>query len=127
MRKGCTLAFWGYKDHVFVDALRTTDILNDWCYGSKERAIGDHWIQPAWSIVQNKLRDIKPPESECSTQVIRPFAIPPYSLSYKSFHHPNSAVFASSRTSRSHVTRILLDLSSCFAPRLQALTFKLCH
>jgi ubiquinone/menaquinone biosynthesis C-methylase UbiE len=30
MRKGGTLAFWGYKDHVFVDYPRATDILNQY-------------------------------------------------------------------------------------------------
>ncbi|MCJ1411153.1 hypothetical protein MMC19_005241 [Ptychographa xylographoides] len=62
-RKG-TLAFWGYKDHVFVDHPKATDILNKYAYGRGERCLGDYWSQPGRSIVQNKYRDIKPPTED---------------------------------------------------------------
>lgn len=64
VRKGGTLAFWGYKDHVFVDYPRATKILNKYCYGQDERLLGPYWSQPGRSIVEDKLRAIKPPTSE---------------------------------------------------------------
>ena len=64
LRKAGTLALWGYKDHVFVDYPRATEILNHYAYGKDERLLGPYWSQPGRLIVQNKLRDIKPPVSE---------------------------------------------------------------
>ncbi|KAH0563250.1 hypothetical protein GP486_002183 [Trichoglossum hirsutum] len=61
VRKGGTLAFWGYKDHVFVDYPCATDILNQYGYGKGKDRLGDYWPQLGRSIVQNKLRDIQPP------------------------------------------------------------------
>lgn len=66
MRPGGTLAFWGYKDFVFVDYPRATAVLNQYTYGTGERYLGDYWSQPGRSIVQDKLRAIHPPESEWS-------------------------------------------------------------
>jgi ubiquinone/menaquinone biosynthesis C-methylase UbiE len=62
MRKGGTLAFWGYKDHVFVDYPRATKILDEYAYG--ESTLGPYWSQPGRSKVENKLRDIIPPASD---------------------------------------------------------------
>ena len=64
LRKGGTLAYWGYKDHVFVDYPKATDILNHYAYGDDEWLLGSYWSQPGRSIVQNKYRDIKPPSNE---------------------------------------------------------------
>ena len=64
LRKSGTLALWGYKDHVFVDYPKATKILYDYAYGKDERLLGPYWSQPGRSIVQNKLRDIKPPLSD---------------------------------------------------------------
>lgn len=63
-RKGGTLAFWGYKDHVFVDYPNATKILDDYAYGESERMLGLYWSQPGRAKVQNKLRDIQPPLKE---------------------------------------------------------------
>ena len=62
--KAGTLALWGYKDHVFVDFPRATEILNNYAYSKDERMLGPYWTQPGRSIVQNKLRDIEPPTSD---------------------------------------------------------------
>jgi SAM-dependent methyltransferase len=64
LRKEGTLAWWGYKDHVFVDYPVATDILNKYAYGLDERLLGSYWQQPGRSIVQNKLRDIHPPQDD---------------------------------------------------------------
>lgn len=64
VRKGGTLAFFGYKDHVFVDSPRATEILNHYGYGMEKELLGPYWQQPGRSITLNKLRAVQPPESE---------------------------------------------------------------
>ena len=64
VRSGGTLALWCYKDHVFVDYPRATRILDRYCYGEDERLLGPYWQQPGRNKVQNKLRDLQPPEDE---------------------------------------------------------------
>lgn len=64
MRRGGTLAFWGYKDHVFVDYPVASKILDKYSYGSGEQYMGSHWTMPGRAIVQNKLRDVIPPSSD---------------------------------------------------------------
>ncbi|KAK4984724.1 trans-aconitate methyltransferase 1 [Elasticomyces elasticus] len=64
MRRGGTMAFWGYKDHVFVNFPRATQILGEYTYGTDRDLLGNYWSQPGRSIVQNKLRDIVPPVEE---------------------------------------------------------------
>ena len=61
LRKRGTLAFWGYKDPVFVDYPEATKILNAYAYRNDEHSLGPYWSQPGRSKVENKLRDIKPP------------------------------------------------------------------
>ena len=61
LRKNGTLAFWGYKDHVFVDYPRATKILHEYAYSNDERSLGSYWSQPGRSKVENKYRDIEPP------------------------------------------------------------------
>lgn len=63
VRKGGTLALWCYKDHVFVDYPDATRVLNKYAYGDDKDLLGPYWQQPGRSIVQNKLRDVQPPES----------------------------------------------------------------
>jgi SAM-dependent methyltransferase len=64
LRAGGTLALWGYKDHVFVDYPKATDILNKYAYGADSHMLGSYWQQPGRSVVQNKYRDIIPPADE---------------------------------------------------------------
>ena len=64
MRKGGTLAFWGYKDFIFVNYPRSTEILRHYSTGHGPDLLGDYWAQPGRSIVENKLREIHPPETE---------------------------------------------------------------
>lgn len=70
MRPGGTLAFWGYKDHVFVDYPAATDILNDYAYDLSPEKLGSYWPKGR-EIVQNKLRDIRPDAFEGWSQVER--------------------------------------------------------
>jgi SAM-dependent methyltransferase len=61
LRKGGTLAFWGYKDHVYIGYPRASDIVQRYYYGDDpERNLGRYW-EPGRFIVRNKLRDVKPP------------------------------------------------------------------
>ena len=64
LKRGGTLALWGYKDPVFIGRPRATNILNHYAYGTEEHLLGSYWSQPGRSIVQNKLRDIKPPAED---------------------------------------------------------------
>lgn len=61
VRKGGTLAFWGYGDHTFVDFPRATTILRHYTHGHDSDLLGSYWPQPGRSVVQNKLRAIQPP------------------------------------------------------------------
>jgi hypothetical protein len=56
-----SMAFWGYKDHVFVDSPKATSIMNKYAYGQHPDMLGSYWQQPGRSINQNLLRDVKPP------------------------------------------------------------------
>lgn len=64
LRKNGTLAFWGYKDHVFVDYPEASKVFWHYAYDSSEQLLGPYWQQPGRSIVENKMRDIHPPTSE---------------------------------------------------------------
>jgi hypothetical protein len=62
MRKGGTLAFWGYKDNIFVEYPRATKVLDEYCYGPN--TMGPFWEQPGRNILRDKLRAVVPPASE---------------------------------------------------------------
>jgi hypothetical protein len=62
MRRGGTLAFWGYKDNTFVDYPEATKVLGEYCYG--DNTMGPYWEQPGRSILREKLRDVVPPKTE---------------------------------------------------------------
>ena len=64
LRKNGTLAFWGYKDHVFVDYPEASKVFLHYAYGNNEQFLGPYWSQPGRSIVENKMRDIHPPTNE---------------------------------------------------------------
>ncbi|KAG9229757.1 putative Trans-aconitate 3-methyltransferase [Amylocarpus encephaloides] len=62
MRRGGTLAFWGYKDNSFVEFPKATKLLDEYCYG--EHTMGPYWEQPGRHILQGKLRAVVPPEND---------------------------------------------------------------
>jgi hypothetical protein len=64
MRPGGTLAFWAYKDHVYVDHPQATRILDLYSYGDDKALLGPYWPQPGRSIVRNKLRTIQLPTED---------------------------------------------------------------
>lgn len=59
---GGSVAFWGYKDHVFCDYPKASSILQHYAYDDDK--LGPFWTQPGRSYIQDKLRFIKPPAAE---------------------------------------------------------------
>ncbi|QIX00950.1 hypothetical protein AMS68_006467 [Peltaster fructicola] len=64
VRPGGTVAFWGYKDHVFVDFPAASAILQHYAYDLDRDKLGSYWPQPGRSYVQDKLRVIQPPRDQ---------------------------------------------------------------
>lgn len=62
LRKGGTVAFWGYKDNYFVDYPRATKVLDEYCYG--EKTMGHFWEQPGRNILRDKYYAIIPPTED---------------------------------------------------------------
>jgi len=62
VRRGGTLAFWGYKDNIFVDYPQASKVLDEYCYGPN--TMGPFWEQPGRSILRDLYRDVVPPEGE---------------------------------------------------------------
>ncbi|CZR62646.1 related to trans-aconitate 3-methyltransferase [Phialocephala subalpina] len=62
VRRGGTVAFWGYKDNIFVDYPVATRLLDYYCYG--EKTMGPYWEQPGRQILRDKYKDIIPPSGE---------------------------------------------------------------
>jgi trans-aconitate 3-methyltransferase len=61
LRKGGTMAFWGYRDPVYVGWPKASVILDRVSYGEHpDKALGRYW-EPGRFIVRNLLRDIRPP------------------------------------------------------------------
>jgi len=64
VRQGGTIAFWGYGDCVFPGYPAASKILRRYAYGESPELLGPYWSRPGRDIVENKLRDIVPPEGE---------------------------------------------------------------
>ena len=64
VRKGGTLAFWGYKDNYFVDYPTATSILDEFCYGEGKETMGPYWEQPGRNILRELYREIVPPKAD---------------------------------------------------------------
>ncbi|KAF7857979.1 hypothetical protein EAF04_009336 [Stromatinia cepivora] len=63
LRKGGTVAFWGYKDNLLVDFPAATLVLDKYCYGEDERFMGGFWEQPGRERLRGLYRDrvMQPP------------------------------------------------------------------
>ncbi|KAH7319896.1 S-adenosyl-L-methionine-dependent methyltransferase [Stachybotrys elegans] len=65
VKPGGSMAFWGYKDNVFVGHKKATEILDRFCYAEGDVVPGvegmyNYW-EPGRYIVRNLLRQIEPP------------------------------------------------------------------
>jgi SAM-dependent methyltransferase len=64
LRKEGTIAFWGYKDHVYIGFPSASKILIEYCYGpDPDRQLGPYW-EPGRFITVDKLRPIEPPKAD---------------------------------------------------------------
>ena len=64
VRSGGTVAFFGYKDHVFVDYPKASKIMAHYGYDDRDDRLGPFWQQPGRSILQDQLRKVQPPQEE---------------------------------------------------------------
>jgi SAM-dependent methyltransferase len=60
LRKDGTLAIWTYRDHVYVNYPRATEIAHKWMYGTEPQHFGPYW-EPGRKFVRGNYRDIKIP------------------------------------------------------------------
>ncbi|TQN72032.1 putative S-adenosylmethionine-dependent methyltransferase CRG1 [Colletotrichum shisoi] len=70
VRRGGTLAFWGYKDNILVGFPEVNGIFEHFCYGEGEAApgsgwetMGPHW-EPGRQVLRDDLKAVVPPASE---------------------------------------------------------------
>lgn len=64
VRKGGTVAFWGYKDHVFVDYPYASKVMMESAYSTHPDKLGSYWPQPGRTYLQEQLHVIQPPAEE---------------------------------------------------------------
>jgi hypothetical protein len=62
IRRGGTLAFWGYKDNIFVSYPNASKILDEYCYSPD--TMGPFWEQPGRNILRDKYHAIVPPAED---------------------------------------------------------------
>ncbi|KAA8910428.1 putative S-adenosylmethionine-dependent methyltransferase [Sphaerosporella brunnea] len=62
VRKGGTVAVWGYKDCMIPRAPKASRVLSEYTHGKDK--LGPYWSQPGRSYVQGRLRVIRPAEKE---------------------------------------------------------------
>jgi SAM-dependent methyltransferase len=61
LRKGGMVAFWCYKDHVFVDHPAASRVFSEFVYGPSRDQLGPYW-EPGRKIVQANYAQVQPPE-----------------------------------------------------------------
>jgi len=69
VKRGGTLAFWGYKDHVIVGQPQTSAIYDRFVYGHTEPVPGVESLAPFWElpgrdILRDSFRSVVPPEAD---------------------------------------------------------------
>ncbi|PKS07373.1 hypothetical protein jhhlp_005975 [Lomentospora prolificans] len=74
VKKGGTLAFWGYKDNIIVGQPEATKIYDDFTYSTEEVAPGmesmnAYWEKPGRDLIRDSLRVVEPPPAEWETEV----------------------------------------------------------
>ncbi|ODQ79094.1 hypothetical protein BABINDRAFT_162159 [Babjeviella inositovora NRRL Y-12698] len=61
LAKGGTLAFWFYKDPIFVGYPKANEIYNKYCYND-ERYMGPKWQQPGRNFLRTLMAEVPVPE-----------------------------------------------------------------
>lgn len=64
LRKGGTVAFWGYKDNLLVDYPRATEVFAHYCHGPTTDTLGPYWERRGSDVMMNRFRPIVPPEDQ---------------------------------------------------------------
>jgi SAM-dependent methyltransferase len=69
VKRGGSLAFWGYRDNVLVGHKHANEIFLKFCYGEGEiepglEGMNKYWERPGRDLVRNLLRDVEPPKSD---------------------------------------------------------------
>lgn len=62
LRKGGTVAWFGYKDNLFVDFPAASKVLDHYCYGPGDNLMGQYWEQPGRNILRERYNEIVPPD-----------------------------------------------------------------
>lgn len=69
LKPGATLAYWFYKDPIFVDHPKANEIYDEYTYGSSraanpselfEKFMGPYWEQPGRNYLRSLMREIEP-------------------------------------------------------------------
>ena len=69
IKRGGTLAFWGYKDNVLIGHERANRVFDKFCYAEGDvepgmEGMARYWEQPGRNKVRNLLREVEPPASQ---------------------------------------------------------------
>ena len=64
VRRGGTVAFWGYTDPVVVGYPRASALLSHYAHSADPALLGPYWQQPGRDIVQGRLRAVRPPKAD---------------------------------------------------------------
>lgn len=69
VRKGGSLAFWGYNDSLVVGYAQLRPIYLRYCYGTGDarpglEAMGRYWEDPGRTVLRNSFAAIEPPEAD---------------------------------------------------------------
>lgn len=69
VRRGGSLAFWGYKDHIIVGRPETTPIFDKFIYGIQEpvpgvESLARFWELPGRDILRDSFRTVVPPATD---------------------------------------------------------------
>ncbi|TDZ17251.1 putative S-adenosylmethionine-dependent methyltransferase CRG1 [Colletotrichum orbiculare MAFF 240422] len=71
VKRGGTLAFWGYKDNILLGYPEVNAIFEHFCYGEGEASrdfphetMGQYWEKPGRQILRDNLDAVVPPHSE---------------------------------------------------------------
>ncbi|OAA48389.1 Crg1p S-adenosylmethionine-dependent methyltransferase [Metarhizium rileyi] len=69
VKRGGSLAFWGYKDNVLIGHERANKIFDKYCYAEQDvepgvEGMNAYWEQPGRNKVRNLLREVEPPAED---------------------------------------------------------------
>ncbi|CAI4214914.1 unnamed protein product [Parascedosporium putredinis] len=69
VKKGGSLAIWGYKDNIIVGQPEATKIYDEFTYSDEKvgpgfESMGPYWEQPGRQIIRDSLQAVKPPSHE---------------------------------------------------------------